>query len=208
MTAPMMTLADLAEKGQDVDVLRQMVQFMAQRLMEIDVEGRCGAGYDDCQWLPCSGFNGRAALRCLHGIRLAAVRLSQKPSARCLASPPLEGTLQCPPVGKPLVRRDRAERLPRKQGRQDGFTPEVIRQPRVTRAMRRQTAAQRSLRQVQPTCNLPHVRDFTRRGRQVAPDTFDQLVPRFRFRQSIFDLRMDVRRDVKVIFRDRLSQQL
>jgi putative transposase len=24
--------------------LRQMVQFMAQRLMEIDVEGRCGAG--------------------------------------------------------------------------------------------------------------------------------------------------------------------
>jgi hypothetical protein len=47
MTAPMMTLADLAEKGPDVDVLRQMVQFMAQRLMEIDVEGRCGAGYDE-----------------------------------------------------------------------------------------------------------------------------------------------------------------
>jgi hypothetical protein len=23
-----------------------MVQFMAQRLMDIDVEGRCGAGYD------------------------------------------------------------------------------------------------------------------------------------------------------------------
>jgi putative transposase len=47
MTAPMMTLAELAEKGPDVDVLRQMVQFMAQRLMEIDVEGRCGAGYDE-----------------------------------------------------------------------------------------------------------------------------------------------------------------
>jgi transposase-like protein len=28
-------------------VLRQMVQFMAQRLMELDVEGRCGAGYDE-----------------------------------------------------------------------------------------------------------------------------------------------------------------
>ena len=27
-------------------MLRQMVQFMAQRLMEIGVEGRCGAGYD------------------------------------------------------------------------------------------------------------------------------------------------------------------
>lgn len=47
MTAPIMTLAELAEKGPDVDVLRQMVQFMAQRLMEIDVEGRCGASYDE-----------------------------------------------------------------------------------------------------------------------------------------------------------------
>ena len=28
-------------------MLRQMVQFMAQRLMELDVEGRCGAGYDE-----------------------------------------------------------------------------------------------------------------------------------------------------------------
>jgi len=46
MTAPTMTLAELAEKGPDVDVLRQRVQFMAQRLMEIDGEGRCGAGYD------------------------------------------------------------------------------------------------------------------------------------------------------------------
>jgi Transposase, Mutator family len=28
-------------------VLRQMVLFMAQRLMELDVEGRCGAAYDE-----------------------------------------------------------------------------------------------------------------------------------------------------------------
>jgi putative transposase len=42
-----MALAELAEKGADIDVLRQMVQFMAQRLMEIDVEGRCGASYDE-----------------------------------------------------------------------------------------------------------------------------------------------------------------
>jgi hypothetical protein len=47
MTAPMMTLAELAEKGPDIDVLRQMVQFMAQRLMDVDVESRCGAGYDE-----------------------------------------------------------------------------------------------------------------------------------------------------------------
>ena len=43
MTTTTMAIAELAEKGADIDVLRQMVQFMAQRLMEFDVEGRCGA---------------------------------------------------------------------------------------------------------------------------------------------------------------------
>src|SRR5262245_63028963 len=47
MTAATMALTELAEKGADIDVLRQMVQFMAQRLMELDVEARCGAGYDE-----------------------------------------------------------------------------------------------------------------------------------------------------------------
>ena len=47
MTISNMALAGLAEEGADVDVLRQMVQFMAQRLMEIAVEGRCGAQYDE-----------------------------------------------------------------------------------------------------------------------------------------------------------------
>ncbi len=46
MTNATITLTELAEKGADIDVLRQMVH-MAQRLMEIDVEGRCGAGYDE-----------------------------------------------------------------------------------------------------------------------------------------------------------------
>jgi uncharacterized low-complexity protein len=47
MTASTIALAELAEKGADVGVLRQTVQVMAQRLMELDVEGRCGAGYDE-----------------------------------------------------------------------------------------------------------------------------------------------------------------
>ena len=42
-----MVLAELAEKGADIDVLRQMVQFMAQRLMELDVGARCRAGYEE-----------------------------------------------------------------------------------------------------------------------------------------------------------------
>jgi len=41
-----MALTELAEKGPDVDVLRQMIQFVAQRLMDMDVEALCGAGYD------------------------------------------------------------------------------------------------------------------------------------------------------------------
>jgi putative transposase len=41
-----MALTELAEKGPDVDVLRQMIQFVAQRLMDMDVEQLCGAGYD------------------------------------------------------------------------------------------------------------------------------------------------------------------
>jgi hypothetical protein len=41
MTNPNSALLELADKGADVDLLRQMVQFMAQRLMDMDVEGRC-----------------------------------------------------------------------------------------------------------------------------------------------------------------------
>lgn len=47
MTNPNSALLELADKGADIDMLRQMVQFMAQRLMELDVDGRCGAGYDE-----------------------------------------------------------------------------------------------------------------------------------------------------------------
>ena len=47
MTTATIALAELAEKGSDIDVLRQMVQFMAQRFMDMDIEGRCGAGYDE-----------------------------------------------------------------------------------------------------------------------------------------------------------------
>jgi putative transposase len=46
MTKATMALTELAEKGPDVDVLRQMIQFVAQRLMDMDVEQLCGAGYD------------------------------------------------------------------------------------------------------------------------------------------------------------------
>lgn len=48
MTANLsMALAELAEKGADVDVLREMLAFVAQRLMEFDVENQTGAAYGE-----------------------------------------------------------------------------------------------------------------------------------------------------------------
>jgi putative transposase len=47
MTKPTMALAELAEKGADADLLREMIQFVAQRMMEMDVEGLCAAAYGE-----------------------------------------------------------------------------------------------------------------------------------------------------------------
>ena len=47
MTKTSIALTELAEKGGDVDLVREMLQFVAQRLMEADVEGLCGAPYGD-----------------------------------------------------------------------------------------------------------------------------------------------------------------
>ena len=47
MTKPSISLTELVEKGSDVDLLRQMIQCLTQRLMDLGVEGRCGAGYHE-----------------------------------------------------------------------------------------------------------------------------------------------------------------
>lgn len=41
-----MTLAELTEERGDADLPPKMVQPMAQHLRCVDVESRCGAGYD------------------------------------------------------------------------------------------------------------------------------------------------------------------
>ena len=38
-------LAELAEKGAEPDLLREMIQYVAQRMMEMDAEGVCAAAY-------------------------------------------------------------------------------------------------------------------------------------------------------------------
>jgi putative transposase len=47
MTDEMMTLRTLLEKSSDADLLREMIGFTAQRLMELEVESRTGAGYGE-----------------------------------------------------------------------------------------------------------------------------------------------------------------
>jgi len=47
MAKARMALTELAEKGADADFLREMIQYVAQRLMEMDVETLCGAAYGE-----------------------------------------------------------------------------------------------------------------------------------------------------------------
>ena len=47
MTNASIALTELAEKGADVDLVREMLQFVAQRLMDADVESLCAAAYGE-----------------------------------------------------------------------------------------------------------------------------------------------------------------
>ena len=47
MTDEIMSLRTLLEKSSDADLLREMIGFTAQRLMELEVEGKTGAAYGE-----------------------------------------------------------------------------------------------------------------------------------------------------------------
>jgi len=91
MTTATMALTELAEKGADIDVLRQMVQFMAQRLMELDVEARCGAGYDEKSTERLNSRNGyrdRSWDTRAGSVELKIARAATSPSSWSRGAPP------------------------------------------------------------------------------------------------------------------------
>jgi hypothetical protein len=47
MTDDRIALCQLVEKSSDADLLREMIGFAAERLMELEVEGLTGAGYGE-----------------------------------------------------------------------------------------------------------------------------------------------------------------
>jgi hypothetical protein len=47
MTDDKIALRELLEKGSDASFLREMIGFAAQRLMELETDGLCGAGYGE-----------------------------------------------------------------------------------------------------------------------------------------------------------------
>ena len=47
MTEDKIALRALLEKGSDTTFLREMIGFAAQRLMELETEGLCGAGHGE-----------------------------------------------------------------------------------------------------------------------------------------------------------------
>ena len=58
MTDDMMNLRALVEKTPDADLLREMIGFAAERLMELEVSAATGAGYGEKNPLPQVQRNG------------------------------------------------------------------------------------------------------------------------------------------------------
>jgi transposase-like protein len=58
MTIDKIALQELLEKGSDADLLREMIGFVTERLMALEVEGLCGAGHGERTPLRTNQRNG------------------------------------------------------------------------------------------------------------------------------------------------------
>jgi transposase-like protein len=80
MTDEMMQLQGLLEKSADADVLREMIGFASQRLMELEVGARTGAGYgqkDPARLAQRNGYRERDWQTRAGSVELAIPKLRQ-----------------------------------------------------------------------------------------------------------------------------------
>src|SRR5689334_2781498 len=95
MTDEIMTLRTLLEKSSDADLLREMIGFTAQRLMELEVEGLTGAAHGERS--ADRGSTSATAIATGHGRRARAQSNCASPScARAATFRPSWSRAGCP----------------------------------------------------------------------------------------------------------------
>ena len=105
MTEDMMSLRTFVEKTPDADLLREMIGFAAERLMELEVGAATGAGYGEKN--PLRRAAGRLGLHC-HRLRPGDAGSRERAMARGRRPDPPEGLQARRPHGR---RGDRRARL-------------------------------------------------------------------------------------------------
>jgi hypothetical protein len=94
MTDEIINLGALLEKSSDADLLREMIGFTAQRLMELEVEGLTGAAHGERN---ADRINQRNAIATGHGRRARAQSNCASPScARAATFRPSWSRAGCP----------------------------------------------------------------------------------------------------------------
>ncbi len=85
MTDAMMSLRTLLEKSSDADLLREMVGFAAQRLMELEVENLTGAAHGERspdRINHRNGYRGRSWQTCAGAVELRIPKLRKSSYSR------------------------------------------------------------------------------------------------------------------------------